>query len=605
MAGDYFDADQYAAEQQAALANDVLGGAQNGLSPVGGGPAPMAPAVDSYSQALERMRAEQARRDEVNAGKIRGLMRERLPAALSGVPLVGAGLSGLAQSAVDAHPEREKLGPKVPAPAGLQKLVLAAQDPKLIPQDESAGYPPPRQTAAEDPFASLASAQTLTGGGGGGGGMPSRAKLEAAQSAQLQGLTDAGNLQSEKGIDQALAVQGVSDLREINAARMQRDAEIQQAEDQKAAERHQAFLTRQEQLADEIGKMQVDPSRLMHSSDLKTQLVFGMGAALGGMNAAMNGGPNTSLDRLDKMIDRDIDSQIKAIDTKQLQISDRNSLFTQMLAETGDRRQAAMQTKKLIYDAMDLKFKADADRLGIPELRDNAAIISQEYERKRNDLATSIADENWKREMAAANARASAAAAAAERAWQHQVTAAELRLKSRGLDIEEGKIKNGPGAKDAGDRAVVLDGQNALAVNKTAAEKWNEYNHGRAVFATALQELKAARERGDVGAYNAARANLIEEYPKLLGYTRAPTEGQIKATVGPEAIPEYNHWYQHVGTLGVTYGVQQGRAEEKLKILDKTLAVSDKAMRENTFGANAPTAAGANAPSFKPNAEKK
>lgn len=142
--------------------------------------------------------------------------------------------------------------------------------------------------------------------------------------------------------------------------------------------------------------------------------------------------------------------------------------------------------------------------------------------------------------------------------------------------------------KDDAERTVVLDGKDALATNKTAAEKWNEYNHGRAVFSDALEGMKEARANGDVGSYNAYRATAIEEYPKLLGYTRAPTASQINVTVGPETIPEYNHWYNHVvyGPAGaVTKPVADGRAAEKMKALDKVLVTSDKAMRENTFGA--------------------
>ena len=108
--------------------------------------------------------------------------------------------------------------------------------------------------------------------------------------------------------------------------------------------------------------------------------------------------------------------------------------------------------------------------------------------------------------------------------------------------------------------------------------------------------------RGDVGAYDAARAQLIEEYPKLLGYSRAPTEGQISHTVGPNAIPEYNHWYNHAkyGPAGAaTYKRDQGRGEEKIKFLEETLATSDKAMRENTFGAKAGIS-----PHFKPDAKE-
>lgn len=178
--------------------------------------------------------------------------------------------------------------------------------------------------------------------------------------------------------------------------------------------------------------------------------------------------------------------------------------------------------------------------------------------------------------------------------WRNDRQARDIKTADIGgqLLVQGAKPEPGKAAKEKDDaeRTVVIDGKDALATNKTAAEKWNEYNHGRAVFSDALEGMKEARTHGDVGSYNAYRATAIEEYPKLLGYTRAPTASQINITVGPETIPEYNHWYNHIpyGPAGpITKHVADGRAEEKMKALDKVLVTSDKAMRENTFGAEA------------------
>lgn len=281
-----------------------------------------------------------------------------------------------------------------------------------------------------------------------------------ANAAQLKGLTDAGDLQRELGVDKAGRTMAVADLSEQNAVRMQRDAEIQQQADQKAAQQHQAFLDRQQVLADEIGEQRIDPSRLLHNADLKTQFTIGLGAALGGSLAAINGGPNSSLQHLDKMIDRDIESQVDAINNKKASLNARSSLFAQMLEETGDRRMAATATRNLIYQAMDQKMKADADRLGIPELRTNAEIMGQELDRRRNDLTADLAKQSLARAQAAAAAAASAQRAEHERMWQHQLDLEKLNQEQQKIDIERGK--GNPADKERGKAQMELDANLAV-----------------------------------------------------------------------------------------------------------------------------------------------
>lgn len=428
-------------------------------------------------------------------------------------------------------------------------------------------------------------------GVGGDGGL--RAAFDASKRDELQQMQLGADNERTLGIDQALRSDQMSRLQEENAARMQRDAELQQQADQRAAEQHQAFMQRNEQLANEIGSMKVDPGRLLRSADLATQFTIGLGAALGGVNAAAMGQTgNSSLDRLDKLVEQDINSQMNAIDNKKASLSARSSLFGQMMQETGDRRLAAMQTRVLMYDAMKTKLKADADRLGIPELRDNAEILANGLDVKKATLQRQMNGDALQTFLAGQRAAAQAAGAAEERKYKHEQDRIKNDQEQQRIDIEAGKA--GGGGKDAAERTVVLDNENALALNKNAAEKWGEYNHGRTIVASRIRELKEARDAGDVGKYTAARGFLLEEVPKLLGYARGPSEGQLKVTLGPETIPEYTHWYKS----GVLYGRDQGRAAEKLHVLDSLLADSDKSMRENTFGAHAPVAGGANAPHF-------
>lgn len=619
------DADAILAQQNAAFQDQVLGGSQGGYAPSFPATAPPGPSPDSQAERFRRAvmgsvpvagpaisLAQEPFAQKVAKGML-GNEGARLGPALpynsgvrGGLDAVGAAVNplGVASGAYSAlsgnsgtrRALQSALGlphdPYVPqgvggtTPEGLSRLInnsgtVTAEEPSIK------AAPTLQEQAAKAVAASAGLGPSVPGN--------LRGDLKLAQRDQIQTLGDAANLQRDLGDDKAVAAQGMADLREQNAIRMQQDAEIQQQADARVAQQHEAFLARNEALANEIATKQIDPSRLLHNADTKTQFIVGLGAALGGASAVATGGPNRYLDHLDKLIDRDIASQANSIDNAKTSLSARQSLFGQMVQETGDRRLAALQTRNLTYEAMKTKLMADADRLGIPEIRTNAEIAANDITQKQKALQTQIAQTSLQNAIAAQSAWAASQRQAAKDVWDHEIEIMKLKQEQQKIDKAGGE-----GAKATGERAVVLDGRDELAVNKTAAEKWNEYNHGRAVFAQALEGLKASREKGDVGAYNAYRATLIEEYPKLLGYSRAPSQGQIMHTVGPEAIPEYNHWYQHAATLGTTYAMQQGRAAEKIKTIDEVLATSDKAMRENTFGARAPTAGGANAPNFTP-----
>jgi hypothetical protein len=429
-------------------------------------------------------------------------------------------------------------------------------------------------------------------GGGGFGGL--ERNLRDAQGRQIRGYGDAADLERELGIDQALKAQGMSDTYAAHASRLEQQAEDQQRIDAIAAEKHDAFMARQETLANDLAKQQIDPGRLIRDADLGTQVTMGLGAAIGG---AFGNGHNSYLDRLDKLIDRDISAQIQDIDSKKASYSARSTLFGQMMQETGDRRLAAMTTRKLTYDAMQQKVLSDGERLGIPIVKDQAAIMAQTFAQKSADLQAQIAAAALQQAKAAAAAAVAAQRAAEERAYQKLKDAEHLKLEYYKVN-NAGKAS---GDKDASERRVVIDGQDALATNKKAAEDWGNYTHGRAVVADMLAKLKAAREAGNVGEYDAARGLLIEEVPKLLGYARGPSMGQIKETLGPEVVPKYNHWYNHAsGPIG--YSVEQGRSAEKLRVLEDLLATSDRAVREQTFGAKIGAAPAA--PRFTPDAPK-
>lgn len=594
MADDnYFDADAYAREQEAAFRAAVLGANQNGVSPLpdvapAASPAPAPSVLDSLAAA----RAQNAAREADQAKRFRDLV---LPPAQRALTVTAGALpfdkslpfAGVVPPREGDLPARATEEAHARQQAVANELALTnAPKPMYEGVQPAEGLTRPIITAG--PTLQEQARKAVAAGAGVGGGIDGGllAAWRRAQQGQLDKLGEGADLQRELGQDKAGAQLQMSELRAAQALQMQRDAEDQQRIEADANARHEEFLAQSQKMADAIAAEKVDPARFLHNADAKTQILIGLGSAIGGVDAAANGGPNKYLERLDAIVDRDFKGQLANLDNQRGALAARNTVFGQILAQTQDRRLADLQGRDLMYTAMKTKLLADADRLGIPEILTQAQIAANEIENKQAALREQIAAQSYKSAVAAAQAAQSAARAAEERQWQHTIEMMKLNQEQQKIDKMGGEGK----AKDVGERSVVLDGKDALAVNKEAAQKWNEYNHGREVFNLALQKLIKARDAGDVGAYDAARAQLIEEYPKLLGYTRAPTEGQISHTVGPNAIPEYNHWYKHAqyGPAGaVTYKVAQGRGQEKIDFLKETLATSDKAMRENTFGAEA------------------
>lgn len=138
-------------------------------------------------------------------------------------------------------------------------------------------------------------------------------------------------------------------------------------------------------------------------------------------------------------------------------------------------------------------------------------------------------------------------------------------------------------------RTVLVDGNPVQTVNKKAADDWKEYSDARDEAKRLLGVLQASQPStvygsgggsGDPAKYEAARAKLVEILPRVYGYNRGPSVSQVRVTLGPEAVPEYQHWY----TPGIP-GVSRQRAEDKLNDLANDLNTIDSSMRRNTFPA--------------------
>lgn len=212
-------------------------------------------------------------------------------------------------------------------------------------------------------------------------------------------------------------------------------------------------------MADDLAKTKIDTRRLFRNADAGTQFSMWTGAVLGGFLAGVNGTSNTSLDRLEKIVDRDIRAQETELDSKKASLSARNTIFGQMLSETGDRRVAAQATRNLMLEAAKLNIKAKADELGIPEIRTQAELIAKGIEEKQQAYATKLAEDAlaaYQRQVAAA---AAARAAQEQRALDNALKVAELNIKGKHAEAE--LLKAG---KDAGkeDNAAITEASKRL-----------------------------------------------------------------------------------------------------------------------------------------------
>lgn len=311
--------------------------------------------------------------------------------------------------------------------------------------------------------------RSLGGAGGMGGGSSLKLQLDQARANQFRTLEEQKDLAGDVAMSRAGAIEARSILEEQEAERQRQAAESAYRVEQDTQARNAAYLKRTEEMAEEIGKMSVDPGRLMKSQDAKTMFAWTIGSALGGALAAVNGGPNDFLQRIDKAIDRDIDAQKTAIENKRTALSERRSVFGQMLQMTGDARLAEREHRTALYEAAKLSLKARADSLGIPEIRAQAALGINELQQRIDAMKMQNAADAWKAFQAAAAAAEAQRRAAEERAFEHALKVAELGIKGQEAEAKllaagkEGQKEDNQAITEAskrlGDKDLISSGE--------------------------------------------------------------------------------------------------------------------------------------------------
>ncbi len=308
---------------------------------------------------------------------------------------------------------------------------------------------------------------------GGPGGMSAMGGLagayRGAQENQFRSFNNEQDLVERRGELVAERTDKMAELQELDAARKQRDAEVKGQYDAQIAQKHEVFLARNQELADQIGAEKIDPAKVIGDMGVGQKLGLLIAGALSG--AAGQG--QQFLSRLDTMVDQGVKAQMANADNKKAKLSARQSVFDRMMAETGDRRVAEQQTRALIYESVKQKMGADAERLGIPEVLNNAELTRNAIdETKINPLRVQMTGEALRAAQQQAAAAAAAQRQAEDRAWERGMKIAELGLKQDAQKIEmaklEGKDKDDINAETAKLGAALSDPK--LAAGRAAVE---------------------------------------------------------------------------------------------------------------------------------------
>jgi hypothetical protein len=383
--------------------------------------------------------------------------RDAIEARLRGdMPVVEAGIDrdSLSQRLADSSRRfaGKALGVDAVAPVVRRALGLApVEEPAAeVPQAEpDVAFAPVVQRdagpAEPEPEALPAPQPVRHSSMGGGGGVPrTLAELRAAQQAQLGALDQEKDIVQTLGVDQAGRALAFGDRLEQDAMRMREDAEDQRQVDAAAAEKLDRFMARNVELADDIARQKIDPDRFWKTRTGAQSFALGLSAALGGALGAQHGGANKALDRIDHLIAQDIQAQETDITNQARGLQARQTIFGQMLQETGDRRLAAMQTRSLFYDSMKQKLAADAERLGIPEIRTKAQLVTNEIDQRQKALQTQLAAQAHQQYVQQAQA-----AASARRAAMAKAEALEAEARKAYQHTFETLLKEGYGPAEA------------------------------------------------------------------------------------------------------------------------------------------------------------
>ncbi len=371
------------------------------------------------------------------------------------------------------------------APPGPPPTELAPK-PAAIPSyaslDRSAGLPPMTGAASSAPV-SPAGRTTVSAG-------PDYAR----QIAEARG--DVRKAQGEEKAAAGMNAEGQKQAATAEAAYYGATADMHQklaAIDVDAHQQQQALtqahLDKQAAFADALAKRQLDPMRVLRDQDTGTKFMSIMAAVLGGALQGMGkASSNPALDQMNRLVDTEMKRQQAELSNAKDVYAMKDNLYGQLRQSFGDDQLARNQFKVGMLESAKDKFNQQLAQTKDPQIQAQLQTFTAKLDEEIARENAAFAEHAQSQAQAAAAARANALRAQAKEERDYQIRVAELGLKSRGLDIEEGKAKATTGK--GGELWVPTgpDGQGFVSQGKEEAAKERE-------AIQAAQELKSSIAR--------------------------------------------------------------------------------------------------------------
>ncbi len=412
----------------------------------------------------------------------------------------------------------------------------------------------------------------------------SQAERDAFESADR--ITNRGVGQAQQDSSTATSLKGEAEARGALALH-----------DQRMAERNHKDLDAQsrDMLADarNLANYHEDPNHFWESRSTGQRMAGLIGVILGGFAQGMHGGPNAALDQLNRAQDKDIDAQrAKYNANKDSLVAKRSAYGMAMERFNHDDTKATMALRLSMLDKRDAmaqqtaaqhagtdtmdrldKFLADTSKLRADQIISYKKYIQAQT--VQHGMSADTLEKLWQKHYAEVTAKGEPPGERA--AWIHGILGGQVPASGWGASADRQAAAVEKKTEADQKRTIIVDGKPRLAVNDGVVKEWNDYSHS-ADEARRLLKVMLSTKDGDPAVYDAARAKMIEVLPQVYGYARGPSIAQVQHTFGPEAIPEYAHWY----TPRLS-----SRADRKLLDLEKTLETVDKSTREHTLGQSA------------------
>lgn len=120
----------------------------------------------------------------------------------------------------------------------------------------------------------------------------------------------------------------------------------------------QQHFQRLEQLNKEVAEGKIDPERWWHNQGTGKQILYVLGAMLGGFSVGLRGGgQNATLDMVKKHIDDDIEAQRAKLESTKSAAQGEQGLLAEAYRRTHNMQEAVMLAKNAAYDSVDAQLK--------------------------------------------------------------------------------------------------------------------------------------------------------------------------------------------------------------------------------------------------------